>query len=183
MISRVAIPHLSFLNQNSRAHVRKKELSTRASACLNVPFACASEVNLKLSGALWRKRTKYLQTHTQVVLFAANLHQKMLLSDKFRKKSLLDLRQLWNGTKTSLARELLRYCFQEIHTYDKTIWASSAISLLTQKVPVRRRDVIDIKVRLSHFVTWLVASFVVLRKGPKLVSTDLFIGIPVVAQS
>ena len=69
------------------------------------------------------------------------------------------------------------------NTYDKTIWASSAISLLTQKVPVRRRDVIDIKVRLSHFVTWLVASFVALRKGPKLVSTELFIGIPVVAQS
>ena len=129
MLSRVAIPHLSFLNQNSRAHVRKKELSTRASARLNVPFACAPEVNLKLSGALWRKRTKYLQTHTQVVLFAANLHQKMLLSCNFRKKSLLDLRQLWNGTKTSLARELLRYCFQEIHI-TKTIWVSSAISLL-----------------------------------------------------
>ena len=38
---------------------------------------------LRSPGALWRKRSKYLQTHTQVVLFAANLHQKMLLSGKF----------------------------------------------------------------------------------------------------
>ena len=29
---------------------------------------------LRLSGALWRKRSKYLQTHTQVALFAANRH-------------------------------------------------------------------------------------------------------------
>ena len=38
---------------------------------------------LRSPGAIWRKRSKYLQTHTQVVLFAANLHQKMLLSGKF----------------------------------------------------------------------------------------------------
>ena len=29
---------------------------------------------LRSPGALWRKRSKYLQTHTQVVLFAANPH-------------------------------------------------------------------------------------------------------------
>ena len=52
MSSRVAISHLSFLNQSSRAHVRKKKNSflTRASARLNFPFARAprAEVNLKV---------------------------------------------------------------------------------------------------------------------------------------
>ena len=38
---------------------------------------------LRSPGALWRKRSKYLQTHTQVVLFAANPHLKMLLSGNF----------------------------------------------------------------------------------------------------
>ena len=38
---------------------------------------------LQLRGALWCKHSKYLQTHTQVVLFAANPHQKMLLSGIF----------------------------------------------------------------------------------------------------
>ena len=35
---------------------------------------------LRLPGALRPKRSKYLQTHTQVVLFAANPHLKTLLS-------------------------------------------------------------------------------------------------------
>ena len=56
------------------------------------------------------------------------------------------------------------------NTYEKTIWVSSAISPLTQEVPVRRRDVI---VRLSYFVTLLVTSFVALWKGLVLVSTEL----------
>ena len=124
---------------------------------------------LRSPGALWRKRSKYLQTHTQVVLFAAK-------EIAFRSPPALE----WHK---DISRQRTSSLLFSRNTYDKTIWASSAISLLTQKVPVRRRDVIDIKVRLSHFVTWLVASFVVLRKGPKLVSTDLFIGIPVVAQS
>ena len=39
--------------------------------------ALATEVQylcLRLRGALWCKRSKYLQTHTQVVLFATNPH-------------------------------------------------------------------------------------------------------------
>ena len=38
---------------------------------------------VQLRGALWCKHSKYLQTHTQVVLFAANPHQKMLSSGIF----------------------------------------------------------------------------------------------------
>ena len=38
---------------------------------------------LRSHGALRRKRSKYLPTHTQVVLFAANPHRKMLLSGNF----------------------------------------------------------------------------------------------------
>ena len=38
---------------------------------------------LRSPGALWRKRAKYLQTHIQVVLIAANPHWKMLLSGIF----------------------------------------------------------------------------------------------------
>ena len=38
---------------------------------------------LRSPGALWRKRAKYLQTHIQVVLIAANPHWKMLLSGNF----------------------------------------------------------------------------------------------------
>ena len=38
---------------------------------------------LRSPGALWRKSAKYLQTHIQVVLIAANPHWKMLLSGNF----------------------------------------------------------------------------------------------------
>ena len=41
-------------------------------------------------------------------------------------------------------------------------------------MPVRLRDISDMKAMLSHFVTWLAASFVALRKGPEPVSTELF---------
>ena len=45
-------------------------------------------------------------------------------------------RQRIQGAKTVFS------LFFSRNTYDKTIWVSSAISLLTQEVPVRRRDVI-----------------------------------------
>ena len=45
-------------------------------------------------------------------------------------------RQRTQGAKTVFS------LFFSRNTYDKTIWVSSAISLLTQEVPVRRRDVI-----------------------------------------
>ena len=37
-------------------------------------FCISTVFGLRSPGALWRKRSKYLQTHIQVVLFAANPH-------------------------------------------------------------------------------------------------------------
>ena len=50
---------------------------------------------LRSPGASWRKRSKYLQTHTQVVLFAANPHLKMLLSGNFGTDWVANTWKLW----------------------------------------------------------------------------------------
>ena len=71
--------HACYLDDDWRCHARTGPGHTMnheifAHKTLLSVVLCFNVFGLRSPGVLWRKRSKYLQTHTQVVLFEANPH-------------------------------------------------------------------------------------------------------------